>query len=174
MSKKKKMRILAIDTSASPGFAVLDYMPGELPTIVYADALKTDSKKPDSERYEAIAAFVTLLVFRYGPFDVVCREHFTKGGSKRSTQLVFGAWSAVDMALGSYGYHTDAKDEIPPTQVKKAVTGKGKAEKDEVEQGVRKRLKLPDNYTFSNNSGGDTSDAVAVAIAWIDENTTIL
>ena len=105
---------------------------------------------------------------------MVCREHFTKGGSKRSTQLVFGAWSAVDMALGSYGYHIDAKDEITPTQVKKAVTGKGKAEKDEVEQGVRKRLKLPDNYIFSNNSGGDASDATAVAIAWIDENATKL
>lgn len=172
MNKKGTMRILAIDTSASPGFAILDYKPGSIPKLVFADALKTDSKKPDSERYEAIAAFVTLIVFKYAPFDVVCREHFIKGGSKRSTQLVFGAWSTVDRALGSFGYHIDAKDEVTPTQVKKAATGKGKAEKDEVEQGVRARLKLPSDYVFSNNSGGDASDAAAVGLAWLDENMT--
>lgn len=172
MSNKKALRILAIDTSASPGFAVLDYKPGAVPKLVFADSLKTDSKKPDSERYEAIAAFVTLVVFNYAPFDVVCREHFIKGGSKRGTQLVFGAWSTVDRALGSFGYHIDAKDEITPTKVKKAATGKGKAEKDEVEKGVRERLKLPSDYVFKNNGGGDTSDAVAVGLAWIDENMT--
>lgn len=172
MNKKGTMRILAIDTSASPGFAILDYKPGSIPKLVYADALKTDSKKPDSERYAAIAAFVTLLVFKYSPFDVVCREHFIKGGSKRSTQLVFGAWSAIDMALAAYGYHISADDEVTPTQVKKAATGKGKAEKNEVEQGVRERLKLPSDYVFANNGGGDASDAVAVGLAWIDENTT--
>lgn len=172
MSKKEKMRILAIDTSASPGFAVLDYTPGATPKLIYADALKTDSKKYDSERYAAIGAFLTLIVFKYGPFDVVCREHFIKGGSKRGTQLVFGAWSAVDTALGAYGYHISADDEVTPTQVKKAATGKGKAEKHEVEQGVRERLKLPSDYEFSNNSGGDASDAVAVGLAWLDENMT--
>lgn len=172
MSKKGTMRILAIDTSASPGFAILDYSPGSIPKLIYADALKTDAKKPDSERYAAISAFITIITFKYGPFDIVCREHFIKGGSKRSTQLVFGAWSAIDMALSTFGYHIDASDEVTPTQVKKAATGKGRAEKHEVEQGVKERLKLPSDFSFPNNAGGDASDAVAVALAWLDEKAT--
>ena len=167
MTKPKPKRLLAIDTSASPGFAVLEYGL-KAPKLVYADALKTDASKPDSERYAAIEAMTSLICFKYGPFDAVAREHFTKGGSKRSTQLVFGAWSAVDSALGRFGYHIDADSEVTPSAVKKAATGKGKAEKHEVEAGVRKRLKLPDDYVFANNGGGDSSDAVAVGLAYLD------
>ena len=174
MTKPSKLRILAIDTSASPGFAVLEWVPGKTPKLVYADALKTDSSKPDSERYAAIEAMTSLIIFKHGPFDVVCREHFTKGGSKRSTQLVFGAWSAVDSALGRFGYHIAKENEFTPSTVKKAATGKGKAEKAEVEAGVKRRLGLAEDYAFSNNAGGDASDAVAVGLAWIDSNKTKL
>lgn len=164
----KPFRILAIDTSASPGFAVLDVSPGKLPKIVYADAIKTDAKKPDSERFAVVEAMAIMIAFKYGPFDRVVREHFIKGGSKRSTQLVFGAWSAIDSALGRFNYHIDATDEVTPTTVKKAASGNGRAQKDEVEAGVRSRLKLPASYEFSNNAGGDASDAVAIGLAWID------
>lgn len=163
-------RILAIDTSASPGFSVLELSDKGAIKLIYADALKTDSKKPDSERYAAIEAMTVLTIFTYGPFDAVTRESFIKGGSKRSTQLVFGAWSAVDSALGRFDYHIDAKDEFTPQTVKKSATGVGKADKLEVEAGVRSRLKLGDDYTFNNNKGGDASDAVAVGLAWIDAN----
>lgn len=165
----KPFRILAIDTSASPGFAVLDVSPGKLPKIVYADAIKTDAKKPDSERFAVVEAMAVMIAFKYGPFDRVVREHFIKGGSKRSTQLVFGAWSAIDSALGRFNYHIDATDEVTPTTVKKAASGNGRAQKDEVEAGVRRLLQLDDAYVFPNNSGGDASDAVAIALAWLSE-----
>ncbi len=74
-----------------------------------------------------------MVLHEHGPFDVVVREHYTKGRNKRSTQTVFGAWAVIDLALGKYGYKADV--EITPTTVKKDVTGKGSASKDEVEAG---------------------------------------
>lgn len=161
-------RLLAIDTSASPGFAVIEWG-GRLnsPRLIYADALKTTTDHTDAERFTAVHAFASLVCFRYGPFDVVVREHFTKGGSKRATQLVFGGWSAVDMALKQFGYTIDSANEITPSAVKKAVGISGKADKAEVERGVREALALPGDYVFSNNSGGDSSDAAAIGIAYL-------
>src|SRR5690625_6068864 len=66
----------------------------------------------DSQRYEYVRSLATKAVYEHRPFDVIVREKFIRGGSKRSTQLVFGAWSAIDMALGAFGYSVDDKDEI--------------------------------------------------------------
>jgi len=163
------MRILALDISASPGYAVLDVKAlkgGQKITLLHVDSVKTDASVPDSQRYAYIEAKTSLIVHEYGPFDVVCREHFTKGRSKRATQLVFGAWAAVDSALGRYGYAITADNEFSPSAVKKAATGNGKADKDEVEAGVRERLKLADDFTFKTD---DESDAVAVGLAYLTE-----
>lgn len=160
-----KQRILAIDTSASPGFAVIEYG-GKLktPKLIYADSLKTDSNTPDSERFAVVEAFTSLITFKYGPFTDVCRESFTKGGSKRSTQLVFGAWAAVDSALGRFGYHIQPSNEFTPSTVKKTVTGKGTADKIEVERGVRDILNVPSNFLFKSD---DASDAAAIGIVYL-------
>jgi len=153
-------RILAFDISASPGVAVLEIKKNQ-PRLLFADSIKTDSKTPDSQRFAYVEAFAIKTIHEYGPFDHVIREHFTKGSSKRSTQLVFGSWAMIDSALGRYGYKVDA--EITPTSVKKIVGGKGGAEKNEVADGVRRILKLPADYAFKSD---DASDAVAIALAW--------
>lgn len=161
------MRILAIDISASPGFAVLDVKTlktGVRVSLVHVDSVKTSTETTDSQRYAYIEAKTVQVVHEYGPFDAVCREHFTKGRSKRATQLVFGSWAAVDSALGRYGYEIKVDNEFSPSAVKKAATGNGKADKTEVEAGVRKRLRLADDFTFKTD---DESDAVAVALAYL-------
>lgn len=162
----KTIRILALDISGSPGYAVVEYKTlkkGARISLLHVDHATTDAGKPDSERFAYIEAKTVQVVHEYGPFDVVVREHFTKGRSKRATQLVFGAWAAVDSALGRYGYHVNTDDEITPSAVKKAVAH-GKADKGEVEAGVREILALPDDFIFATD---DESDASAVAIAYL-------
>ena len=173
--KPKPKRLLAIDTSASPGLAALDYYEdgSKSPSLVYADAFPTDTKLTDAERFEVARSATALFCYKYGPFDVVVREHFTKGGSKRATQLVFGGWAAVDMALKAFGYTIDPTNELTPSTVKKAVGTTGKADKAEVEQGVRKALNLPGDYVFPNNKGGDSSDAAAIGIAYLKREGAI-
>ncbi len=153
-------RILAFDISASPGVAVIE-IKKNMPRLLYADSIKTDNKVADSQRFAYVEAFAIKAIHEHGPFDHVIREHFIKGSSKRSTQLVFGSWAMIDSALGRYGYSVNA--EITPSSVKKIVGGKGGAEKDEVADGVRRILKLPDDYSFKSN---DASDAAAIALAW--------
>ncbi|WP_410583889.1 crossover junction endodeoxyribonuclease RuvC, partial [Bacillus sp. SIMBA_005] len=99
--------------------------------LVHVTSVSTTSQSPDSHRSSYIEAAATMVLHEHGPFDVVVREHYTKGRNRRSTQTVFGAWAVIDLALGKYGYKADV--EITPTTVKKDVTGKGSASKDEVE-----------------------------------------
>lgn len=48
--------------------------------------------------------------------------------------------------------------------MKKTVTGRGAADKAEVEAAVRRYLSLADDYTFATD---DESDACAVVLAWL-------
>lgn len=165
------MRILAIDISTNPGFAVLEVKTlksGAKVSLVHVTSVKTSTDNPDSQRYSYIEALATMVAHEQAPFDVVVREHFTKGRNKRSTQTVFGAWAAIDMALGKYGYTVDA--EITPSEVKRLVTGDGSAGKAKVETGVRSLLKLPETFTFKSD---DESDSVAIGLAYLIKNKII-
>lgn len=165
MSSTKTIRILALDISTNPGFAVLEVKrlkSGPRINLVHVTSVSTTSQSPDSHRYSYIEAATTMVLHEYGPFDVVVREHFTGGRNKRSTQTVFGAWAVIDMALVKYGYKADV--EITPKTVKKDITGNGSASKDEVEAGVRRMLALPDEFTFRTD---DESDAVAIGLSYM-------
>jgi len=165
------MRILAIDISTNPGFAVLDVKQlkaGAKVSLVHVTSVKTSTDNPDSQRYSYIEALATMVAHEYSPFDVIVREHFTKGRNKRSTQTVFGAWAAIDIGLGKYGYKVT--EEITPSRVKLLVTGDGKADKDKVEEHVRKWLKLPDDFTFKSD---DESDAIGIGLAYLIEKGVI-
>ena len=154
-------RILAFDISASPGVAVIEIKRGK-PKLLYVDSVKTDTKNTDANRYNYIEAFAVKAIHEYGPFDAVVREKYTGSSrSKRAKQLVYGAWAAIDMALGKYGYVIDEKDEIVASAIKKAVAGKGGADKEEVADGVRRIFGI--DFEFKSD---DASDAVAVALTY--------
>src|SRR5690625_3394684 len=133
------MKILSFDISASPGVAVLEIKDGA-PRLIAVDHVVTDSSATDAQRYEYVRSLATRIIYENKPFDKIVREKFIRGGSKRSTQLVFGAWSTIDMALGAFNYSVDDKDEIVASSVKKLIGGKGGATKEEVAAGVIKRL----------------------------------
>lgn len=159
----KAQRLLAIDTSGSPGFAVVDFKDGKF-KLVFVNSVKTNNTHTDAQRYDVIEAMLTLILFQYAPFDFVVREHFTKGRDKRATQVVFGAWAAVDMALGKYGYAIDAKDEFVPSTVKLVAAGKGNASKEDVDKAMKIAYRLPPDFSFSSD---DESDAAAIAYTFL-------
>jgi len=162
------LRILALDISASPGIAVLEIKDGA-PRLIAVDHVVTDSSATDAQRYEYVRSLATRIIYENKPFDKIVREKFIRGGSKRSTQLVFGAWSTIDMALGAFGYSVDDKDEIVASSVKKYVGGRGGASKEEVAAGVIKRLGedvRPLLYTERGRLLDDRADAVAIGLAW--------
>lgn len=160
--REKPIRILALDISASPGYAVLEIRKGKA-KLVNADSVKTTNDMTDSERFSYVEASLTKYIYEEGPFDYVCRENFIKGGSKRATQLVFGAWASIDMALGKFGYYVSEKAEITNSRVKSVVGGHGGDGKDVVAEGARKLFGLPEDHVWKSN---DASDAAAIGYTY--------
>ena len=164
----KDARILSFDISASPGAAVIEVKKG-IPKLISVNHAVTSSGHTDAQRYAYVKAFVTQFVHDNGPYDYIVREKFIKGGSKRGTQLVFGSWAAIDEALAIYGYAIDDKDEIVASSVKKAIGGKGNAQKDEVAEGVIKMLGEKERAKFFTERGrllDDRADAVAIGLTY--------
>src|SRR5690625_7722765 len=169
------MKILSFDISASPGVAVIE-IKNRQPHLVMVDHVETDSTATDSQRYEYVRSLATKALYEHRPFDAIAREKFIKGGSKRSTQLVFGAWSAIDMALGAFGYSVGDKDEIVASRVKKYIGGKGGASKDEVAAGVIDILGeevRPLLYTERGRLIDDRADAIAIGLSYAIEKGLI-
>lgn len=129
---------------------------------MHASALATSTKHTDAERFSAIEAKTVLIAHEFGPFDEIIREDYVQGRNKRAKQAIYGAWAAVDVGLGRFGYAVTR--HITPTAVKALVGGKGDASKDEVAAGVRRLLGLPRDYRFEAD---DASDAAAVVLAWL-------
>ena len=164
------MRILSFDISASPGVALLEIKNGK-PRLITVDHIETKSELTDAQRYSIVEAFVTQFIYENmnGGFDAIIREKFLRGGSKRGTQLVFGAWASVDKALATYGLTIPEENEIVASTVKKAVGGKGGASKEEVAEGVIRILGeevRPQFYTERGRLLDDRADATAIGLAW--------
>ena len=164
------MRILSFDISASPGVALLEIKDGR-PKLLAVDHLETSADLSDAQRFDLIQAFVTDFIYRHGydNIDAIVREKFIKGGSKRGTQLVFGAWASVDRALAVFDYEVPEANEIVASRVKNFVGGSGWASKEQVAKGVIRILGddvKSELYTPRGRLLDDRADAVAIGLAW--------
>ena len=158
-----KIRILAFDISlSSPGVAVVEITNGK-PTVRAVSHVKTDAKRPYAARSKTIESWAHLFIsdnLQKG-FDVVLRENYM---GKFGLHPMFSAHAAVDRALYDFGL-VDTTKPIAQQSVKKAVVGKGKAEKEEVAEAVRKITGHTGKFATS-----DESDACAIALAYAVQN----
>jgi crossover junction endodeoxyribonuclease RuvC len=151
-------RYLGLDLSlSSPGFAVIT-VTDRIPTLVYATHTKTTAKLPHGQRLAQIDRQITLITDNFGPFDLIVRE---RGFSQHAatTQALFKVVGVSELNLRDHEIV-----EVPPTTVKKTLTGDGKADKTAVEIAVRRILRLPPLYRFATD---DESDACAVVLAYL-------
>lgn len=157
-TRKKAYRVLSIDTSlGSPGIAVIDVINGK-PKLIDVSHVKTKSTEPIALRTKTIEAWAHLFIRKYASYDLIVREGFASK-IPHTNYTVFSAWNAVDRALNDFGLKVD--DSIGQASVKKKLLGKGRAEKEEVEAGVRRYL------TWSKFETNDESDACAIALAYL-------
>ncbi|MGG1152365.1 crossover junction endodeoxyribonuclease RuvC [Bacillus wiedmannii] len=163
---KKVFRTLAIDTSLGcPGIAVIDVINGK-PKLIDVSHVKTKSTEPIALRTQIIEAWALLFIRKYAPFDLIVREGFSSKIAY-TNYTVFSAWNAVDRALNSFGLKVD--DSIGQASVKKKLLGKGRAEKEEVEAGVRRYVEWDGKFKTS-----DESDACAIGLAYLRDKGIIL
>lgn len=147
------MRILGIDPGLrTTGFGVIVKQGSQL-AYVASGTVKT----PDGDlplRLKTILAGVSEVVRTYGP-DCAAIEKVFVNVNPQSTLLLGQARGAAICGL----VHADlAVAEYTALQIKQAVAGHGRAQKQQVQDMVRRLLKLP------GLPGPDAADALAVAI----------
>lgn len=171
------LRLIAFDTSLSlPGVAIVEVKRNK-PTVTALSHIRTDSKtQSHGLRADIVESWATLFIAEHigkKGFDVCIREDFN-GQSSTQNYPVFAAWSGVERACEKFGLTFVKWEEtgkrgrkksllgIPQSKVKLLVVGKGKAEKDEVADAVRRLTGYTGEFATS-----DESDACAIALAYL-------
>lgn len=150
------MRILGIDPgSRHCGWGVVDGSGSGL-TAVGWGRLSPDPRRPLAGRLLDIAAGLGHVIELHRPERAVVERVF-HGVSTRSLIVLAEARGAILAELARHGL---AVEELAPAAVKSAVTGSGRADKDQVGRMVRRTLALA-----SGPLAADASDALAIAVA---------
>lgn len=152
--------ILGLDLSLScPGMAIVQVRNGKA-KVVAVSHVKTNSDHDYAVRGRVIESKIRTFLAENGGTKVthVAREAYA---GKFGHASIFTAHSGADRALHDFGLLPDSCKPIAQQSVKKAVCGKGRAEKSEVEEAVRKLTGYKGEFKTS-----DESDAVAIALAF--------
>jgi crossover junction endodeoxyribonuclease RuvC len=149
------MNLLGIDPgTASTGFGVIS-VEGSTMRAIEHGVIETPAGTPPAERLAAIHRRVALLLELHAPQEVALEDLFV-GSNPRSILTVGQARGAVLSACGLAGLETAA---YPPAEVKVAVCGYGRADKQQVRRMVGAMLS-----TDLSGASDHAADALAVAI----------
>lgn len=149
------MRILGIDPGlATLGWGVIEYHAGKLSPVEYG-VLTTPPDMAFPYRLQSIFRGVQQLFSDYSPEQVAFEELFF--AKNVTTGMAVSA--ARGAALVAAVENTQALYEYTPMQVKQAVVGYGRAEKQQVQAMVRMLLHLKEIP-----KPDDAADALAIAI----------
>lgn len=153
------MRVLGIDPGLTRcGFGVVEGAPGRPPALLAAGVVRTDAMLDNARRLVTLERELEALVEAWLP-DVVALERVF---AQNNLPTVMGTAhaSAVAMLVG-------ARREIPvaehtPSEVKAAISGSGRADKQQVGAMVARVLRLA-----GPPKPADAADAVALAICQV-------
>jgi len=153
------MRVLGIDPSLrSTGFGIVEEAGGALSPIAYG-IIKPTAGLPLHLKLAEIKAEVEALIRAYGPAETAIENAFYAQNMK--TALLLGqVRGAVLVGVAASGC---ALAEYSALEIKKAVTGYGQADKEQVMTMVRSILGLDDDRIPL-----DASDALAAAICHLN------
>lgn len=149
------MIILGIDPGIGKvGWGVIKDESGKQKALEYG-CFETSSKMNLDERLAEIYDFITRLIEKFTPEVLAIEQVYFAANSK--TALIVGQARGVILLAAS-------KSNLPtasytPLQVKQALTGFGRADKNQIQSMVGSILHLPKKVVQD-----DTADALAIAI----------
>jgi crossover junction endodeoxyribonuclease RuvC len=150
------MRVLGVDPGLTRcGLGVIDGAPGRAPTLVAADVLRTPAGDDIAARLLALEAGIEEWLTAHQPDAMAVERVF----SQHNVRTVMGTAQA-----GAVAIVCAARRGLPvalhtPSEVKAAVTGSGRAGKDQVTAMVMRLLRMD-----APPRPADTADALALAI----------
>jgi len=149
------MTILGIDPGlATMGWGVIESVHDKHRLIQFG-ALTTAAGQPMPVRLRAIFAGVNQLMDMYQPDEVAFEELFFS----RNVTTGMAVSAARGAALVAAAQRTENLFEYTPMQIKQAVTGHGKADKQQVQAMIRILLNMSEIARPD-----DAADALAVAV----------
>jgi crossover junction endodeoxyribonuclease RuvC len=149
------MKIIGIDPGyAIVGFGVLDYSYGKFTTLDYG-SITTSASTPFPKRLREIYGDLCFVLDKFTPeFMAIERLYFTN--NQKTAIEVAAARGVIILAAEQRNIKIR---EYTPLQVKQSVTGYGKALKPQVQEMIKKILKL-----YETPKPDDVADALAVGI----------
>ena len=150
------MRVLGVDPGLTRcGLGVIDGVPGRAPALVAADVLRTPAVDDIAARLLALEAGIEEWLTAHQPDAIAVERVF----SQHNVRTVMGTAQA-----GAVAVVCAARRGLPvalhtPSEVKAAVTGNGRAGKDQVTAMVMRLLRMD-----APPRPADTADALALAI----------
>jgi len=152
------MRVLGIDPgSNTTGYGILEESGGVIRHIDNGN-ISPGTKLPFHKRLHEIYDGLTGLIEAHRP-EAVAIENVFVAKNARSSLLLGHARGVAILAASRAGL---AIEEYTPSQVKVAITGSGRAGKEQIQLMVRAILSLPEVACE------DASDALAVAICHLN------
>lgn len=151
------MKILGVDPgTAVTGYGVVALEGGGAVSLVECGVIRTDRQLPMPQRLQAIFEGLGEVMDRHDP-DAVAVEGVFYGRNVRTTVALGHARGVILLAGATRRL---AVHEYSPAEVKNAITGTGRASKEQVQFMVQRLLKLSAAPTPA-----DAADGVAVALA---------
>lgn len=150
------MIIFGIDPGLrATGYGVTEAAATRLRVIAAGD-IRPPANIPLSQRLAAIHDMLSTLMSRYHPDTVVLEQLFTHHHHVTTAALMAHARGVACLAAQEHGVRLA---EYPPTQVKKSLTGNGRASKEQVARMVQQWLGCADSSWSI-----DATDALALTI----------
>ena len=149
-------RVFGIDPGLTRcGLGIVEGVPGRPPAMVAVGVVRTDADQHIADRLLAIEEEIERWLTEYRPDAVAVERVF----SQHNVRTVMGTAQA-----GAVAIVCAARRGLPvalhtPSEVKAAVTGNGRADKDQVALMVMRLLRLTDRP-----KPADAADALALAI----------
>lgn len=153
------MRVLGIDPSIqSTGFGIIEYSDNTY-SVLISGVIKPSRKKLFHHKINEIRSSLEELIKVYQPEEVAIENPFYAQNIKTAIALgqVRGA------TLVAVASHDCSLHEYSPLEIKKAVTGYGQADKNQVREMVKTLLNIK-----AEKLETDASDALAAAICHIN------
>ncbi|GAB3831539.1 crossover junction endodeoxyribonuclease RuvC [Kribbella italica] len=153
------MRVLGVDPGLTRcGLGVVEGAPGRPPTLVAVGVIRTPTDLDVARRLVQIEAGIEQWIDEHAPDAVAVERVF----AQHNVRTVMGTAQASGIAMV-----VAARRGLPvalhtPSEVKAAVTGSGRADKDQVTTMVTRILQLPERPTPA-----DAADALALAICHV-------
>lgn len=155
---QENKRILGIDPGLqTTGISVIEYSAGGTYKALYCGCIETLKEKKIEQRLSEIYSFTSEIISRFDPYCLVIEEIFFNSNAKS----VINVGQARGVILLCACNNNIKVFEYTPLEVKQAITGYGRATKEQVKYMVKVLLKInePD---FPKKD--DAWDSLAIAI----------